>query len=79
MPFSDLIMQSPDPKKIKCTTCKNRNKTVIEINGVKKPVGVTKTFCEKYKGYPGADKPYDILFQNADCKYYEEDKDVNGN
>ena len=65
----------PDPEKIKCRKCKFRDKTTVEIDGKPIPFGITKCICDKYIGvYAGGnDKPSEILFQNADCDYYEKE------
>ena len=39
------------------------------------PVGVTKAFCDKYRNPPHSNgKPHDVLFNEAICEYYEEEK-----
>lgn len=63
--------QTPQVSKIKCATCKFRDKTTITIKGIVRPVGVTRGQCKIYSDSRG--KPYDVLFENADCLYYEKD------
>lgn len=48
-----------------CHNCKHRAPD-IQINGALTVVGYKKGECEKY-----GDKPYEILFKNGKCKYYE--------
>lgn len=72
--FSPMKMAHPNPKTIKCKNCKYRDKTTVEIDGEIIDVGITKGRCEKYLDYPyDMGKPSAILFQNADCEYYEKE------
>lgn len=65
----------PDPKNIICKDCAFRDKTVVKLNDKTIPVGVTKSFCKIYEAPPKTNgKPLDILFQNADCKYYRKEE-----
>lgn len=52
---------------IACRDCLFRDKTVIILDGVVKPVGMTKAFCEVYVK-PNS-KPREILFEGADCEF----------
>lgn len=65
----------PDPEKIKCKDCKYRDKTVVVIEGKAHYCGVTRGECEKYKWGETMGKPHDVLFQNADCEFYEQSKE----
>lgn len=65
--------QFPSPEKIKCKDCIYRDITVIKIGNIEKPVGVTKSWCEKYNQFNSAGKPKEILFQNEDCEFYKKD------
>lgn len=71
--FTPMKANWANPDTIKCKDCKYRDKTEIKIGDTIKKFGVTKCFCEKYIGVHagGNDKPSDILFQNADCDFYE--------
>ena len=60
---------------IVCKDCAFRDKTVVKLDGVEIPVGVTKGFCKIYEKPPKTNgKPINVLFQNADCKYYRKDE-----
>lgn len=74
--FTPIKGSWPDPKKVKCKDCKFRDRTAVEINGRMIYSGIVKSFCDKYVGYDkgGNYKPNEILFQNADCEYYEKEK-----
>ena len=48
-----------------CRNCKHKAPD-IQINGALTVDGYKKGECEKY-----SDKPYEILFENEKCKYYE--------
>ena len=64
----------PSMKDIICKDCAFRDKTVVEIDGKKRPVGVTKSFCAVFQPPPKSNgKPSEVLFQNGDCKYYFKD------
>ena len=65
--------QRPDPKKIRCRDCLYRDKTVVTLGGEKVKVGITKDTC-LFFNKPGNWKPTSILFQNADCPFYEHDE-----
>lgn len=69
--YDPIKAQMPQADKIKCRDCKNRDKACVDINGKRILVGVTKSFCAAYAD--GVGKPYDVLFQNVNCKYYEKD------
>jgi hypothetical protein len=45
-----------------------------EVNGkrVDEPLAATASICEMYE-YPES-KPYEVLFDGADCEYYEKDE-----
>lgn len=76
MEFTPLKGQFPNPSKILCRDCANRDRTVIKIKDKEKAVGVTKAFCDAYPAPPESNgKPEEVLFNNADCQYYV--KDVN--
>lgn len=65
-----------DPKKIMCKDCAFRDKTIVKLDGEILPVGVTRSFCQIYEAPPKTNgKPTGILFQNAECKYYQKDTD----
>ncbi len=64
----------PDPEEMICRNCRKRDKTIFVLNGVAKPVGVTKAFCEAYPPPPESNgKPSGILFYGDMCEYYEEE------
>lgn len=72
--FGPIKGQFPDPKKMRCRDCVNRDKTVLDIFDPPKPVGITKAFCDAYPAPPGSNgKPHDVLFLNADCQFYIKD------
>jgi hypothetical protein len=56
-----------DPNNIICKTCKHKN------GGMKYP-HYTKGCCEKYPS-PLFTKPHDVLFEGADCEYYEPEEE----
>lgn len=70
--FTPMRGQWPDPDKIVCRNCAFRDKTIVEVEGVDKPVGITRDTCEMFDGTEDC-KPHDVLFLNADCEYYLED------
>nr|WP_308742095.1 hypothetical protein [uncultured Anaerocolumna sp.] len=55
-----------DPNKIKCKTCKFKN------GGMRYP-HYTKGSCEMYPS--PSTKPHDVLFEGADCVFYEKEKE----
>lgn len=63
----------PNPEKIQCRTCANRDRTEITIGKKAIPVGITKDFCDEYTIEQNG-KPYEVLFLNAECPRYIEDK-----
>ena len=67
--FSPIKATSPNPKKIMCKDCVNRDRTTIKVNDKELPVGITKDFCDAYKD----GKPYEVLFLNEECRYYIKD------
>lgn len=72
---SPLKAQFPNRYKIICKDCIHRDKTTVEIDGKEIPVGVTKAFCDKYRKPPQSNgKPHDVLFNEAICEYYAEEK-----
>ncbi|WP_315322209.1 hypothetical protein [Stomatobaculum longum] len=72
---SHLRAQFPNRYKIICKGCAFRDKSTITIHGKVIPVGVTKAFCDKYRKPPHSNgKPHDVLFNEAICEYYEEEK-----
>lgn len=65
----------PDPKKIICKDCFNRDRTEVKLGNKVLKVGVTKSFCAAYPEPPDSNgKPMDILFHGARCRYYVKDK-----
>lgn len=75
--FNDEPMKGtfPDPKEIKCKDCAFRDKTVVKLGEKVLHVGVTKAFCKIYEKPPKTNgKPSAVLFQNADCKYYQKEE-----
>ena len=69
----------PNPKKVCCKDCIFRDKTVVDMYGEIKAVGVTRSTCDIYTRQNGT-KPNAILFQNEKCRFYKKDKnyvDVN--
>lgn len=72
--FGELKGVYPDPKKIKCKDCFYRDKTKVKLGNKIIESGITKSFCVAYPKPPDSNgKPYDVLFQNADCRFYEKD------
>ena len=72
--FTPMKTSSPNPNEIMCKDCKHRDKTILEIGSKVRYIGVTRATCEKYIGMPeGNDKPYEVLFDNAACQYYEKE------
>lgn len=64
----------PNPNKIVCKDCAFRDKTVVKLGDKTIPAGVTKDFCKIYEKPPKTNgKPSAVLFQNAECKYYQKD------
>ena len=69
--FSPMVGTWPDAKKIRCRDCFLRDKTEVVIDGKRYKPGITKAFCAAYLPPPDSNgKPHDVLFRNADCKYY---------
>ena len=68
---SPMMVQKPDATKIMCKDCAFKDKTTITLNKKKIPVGITKGNCEIFV-YPDT-KPSDVLFQNAECEYYQKE------
>lgn len=66
---SQIKAEFANPNTIKCKDCKNRDKSIVKIGSNIKYVGITRCKCDKYDA-----KPLDILFNNADCEYYEKEK-----
>lgn len=65
----------PDPDKIKCRDCFNRDKTEVKLGGKVVKCGITKSFCNAYPPPPDSNgKPLEVLFQNADCRFYAKDE-----
>lgn len=72
--FAPIKASWPDPTKVPCKGCLHRDKTVIEIDGKEIKCGITRSFCDMYPGPPiDNGKPGEILFENADCDFYEEE------
>lgn len=71
--FTDMKGQFPDPEKVKCKDCVFRDKTVVNIEGKDLFSGVTRCYCAKYQKGETNGKPHDVLFLNADCRYYKKD------
>lgn len=69
--FSPISCQVPNANEIVCKDCVHRDKTKIEIDNKIKYVGITKGNCDIFV-YPDS-KPSDVLFNNADCDFYEEE------
>ena len=69
--FDPIKPQTPDAKKILCMDCEYRDKTVLSINGKVLPVGATKMYCSQFRNRTG--KPYDVLFNNAECERYKKE------
>lgn len=73
----------PDEKTILCKDCRFRDKTEVDLFGKLMKVGITRDTCDKYTGYNTPDgtgyKPHDVLFNNADCLYYEKDNAADNN
>ena len=63
---ADMKLRRPDIQKIQCKDCIFREKD--RFNGAVK--GATLSLCECFDG-----KPYDILWENAECIYYESEDD----
>lgn len=73
--FDPIRPQVPSYEKIICRTCKYRDKSKITFKGKEFDVGTTRDTCEKYTGEAISKlKPYDVLFMNDICEFYEEDK-----
>lgn len=68
--FTDFHPVFPDKKRIKCSDCKYRDRTTVELGGKKYEPGITRATCKKFNGNPTY-KPDSILFDNDDCIYYE--------
>lgn len=64
---NEIRWQTANAKTIKCKDCKFRDRTSVIINGEPRYVGITKAFCDKYPKL----KPSEVMYQNADCVYYE--------
>ncbi|HBL41293.1 MAG TPA: hypothetical protein DDY98_06915 [Ruminococcaceae bacterium] len=73
---SPMKGQWPNPNTIVCKDCAFRDKTVVDVGYRKIYAGVTKSWCDVYEKGVTNGKPHDILFQNAECKYYTKDDDV---
>lgn len=71
--FTDFHPQFPDENKVKCNDCKFRDKTEVDLLGKHYRPGITRDTCEAYKN--GNHKPLPILFEQADCQYYEKDSE----
>lgn len=69
--FSPMKCQVADANNIACKDCEHRDRTVINVDGKKISVGITRSNCEMFV-YPDS-KPSDILFNGADCDFYEEE------
>ena len=72
--YSPLRGQSPDPNSIPCRTCRNRDRTKINLNGRTIETGITKDNCGAYTGV-GVFKPHDVLFTGASCQFYEPEEE----
>ena len=69
--FTPMKCQTPNADEIVCKDCVYRDHTTIEVNGKILPVGVTKGNCEMFV-YPDS-KPSEVLFNNTECEFYEEE------
>lgn len=68
--FSPMKATHPDPNRIQCKDCVNRDRTMVKLpSGKVIPSGITKDFCVVYSIQDNG-KPYEVLFQNAECRYY---------
>ena len=71
-----MKMQTADIRKVKCRDCLYRDRTVMEIDGERVLVGVTRDTCLIYSGKNGNWKPTEVIIQNKDCEFYEKDGTV---
>lgn len=62
----ELRVQWSKPDRVQCVDCVNRDRTIVEINGKKIPVGATRYYCDVYENKPTA-----ILLRGALCDYFE--------
>lgn len=68
---SEIKGQFPDRNKILCKDCIFRDHAYIKIGEKEISVGITKIYCDAYQPPPVSNgKPYDVLFNNADCEFY---------
>ena len=63
---SGMSLRGPDIKKIQCRDCLFRAED--RLGGAIK--GATLTLCDCFD-----DKPYDVLWKNEECIYYESETD----
>jgi len=69
--FSPMNCQVPNADQIVCKDCVHRDRTEIKMGSKVLPVGVTKGNCDMFV-YPDS-KPSEVLFNNADCEFHEEE------
>ena len=71
----EMKVQFPDRNIVKCKDCIHRDKTIVKLGKNDIQVGVTKSFCEIYKGPPDDNgKPLGILFNKEDCAFYAKEE-----
>lgn len=54
-----------------CKDCFFRDKTAVELNGVRKECGWSKDFCHMFE-YPYS-KPNEVMHNTGECDYYEKE------
>ncbi len=70
--FTPITGQFPDKEKIRCASCRYRDKEIVDFLGKKYAAGVTRAICEKYTGDGRTGfKPHGVLFEGKDCPMYE--------
>lgn len=67
--FDPIIGNFPDKEKIKCKDCISR----LKIKVANKDIGPMNGYCHMYTRENSNGKPIDVLFKNANCKFYEKD------
>lgn len=65
-----FVGQWANANRIECSDCIYRDRLVVKIDGVEKPVGATRSNCERFpKGEMY--KPMGVVLRGEHCEYFE--------
>lgn len=73
--FDPIKATFPNPEKIPCWDCFNRDREEVDLGHRTIKCGVTKAFCNAYPPPPDSSgKPLEVLFHGAKCRFYAKDE-----